>query len=507
MNSLYSINFKNKSSKTVIVFTLATLLVVHRVFKYKAKRKRCSEKHGVNQSKYQSLDGHFDVLIVGAGPAGSTSAFFSGQKNMRVALCDKKTFPRPKPCGDAWCKPALSILEEMNVLEKMRADGIVQVVERGGFISPFGYECINTDGGKYGSVTGCQTYAIKRQLADEYLVRAAQKLPSVTLFEGLEVLDASFIAGENEKAGFWKVQTLSGNEIGVLNATCLLICDGSTSYLAQKLGIIPKGSQPEAVCSHAYVEGTSHKWKDADGVMIFNKSMLPGYSALFRHYNNDMYFGTYILPGGQATSRSIAPFESEAIQHHPYVKDAFGHEFKWAEKRVVAPIRLGGVKRCYGQQLLLVGDSAGHVDPLTGEGIHTAMVAAKIAAAVLHKMFHSNDFSSKPCKEYEKLCYTAFGYEFFYSSLAARIIYHFPIAVDALAVVGKRQGQAFLDFFGEVMTGVRPKSEFLRPGLLLEIFAEVFCQMFQQYVLRKEPLIPQSIGMAPKKLHDKNVEK
>ena len=114
--------------------------------------------------------------------------------------------------------------------------------------------------------------------------------------------------------------------------------------------------------------------QEADGVMVFNKSMLPGYSALFRHYNNDLYLGTYVLPGGGATSRSIAPFEKELVVQHPYVKAALGKSYKNVERRVVAPIRTGGVDRSYTDQCLLVGDAAGHVDPLTGEGIHTAMV-------------------------------------------------------------------------------------------------------------------------------------
>jgi flavin-dependent dehydrogenase len=44
----------------------------------------------------------YDVLIVGSGPAGSTAAYFLGKQGKSVALIDKKTFPRPKPCGDAW---------------------------------------------------------------------------------------------------------------------------------------------------------------------------------------------------------------------------------------------------------------------------------------------------------------------------------------------------------------------------------------------------------------------
>ena len=59
----------------------------------------------------------------------------------------------------------------------------------------------------------------------------------------------------------------------------------------------------------------------------------------------------------------------------------------------MAPIRLGGVKQSYDKQLLLLGDAAGHVDPLTGEGIHTAMMGAKIAAFAVDEMFRGCNFS------------------------------------------------------------------------------------------------------------------
>lgn len=55
----------------------------------------------------------------------------------------------------------------------MKADGAFREVKRGGFISPFGYECINTDGAAYGSVTGCRTFAMKRHIGDEYIAKAA----------------------------------------------------------------------------------------------------------------------------------------------------------------------------------------------------------------------------------------------------------------------------------------------------------------------------------------------
>jgi flavin-dependent dehydrogenase len=208
----------------------------------------------------------------------------------------------------------------MDVLKEMEADGIIRSVTRGGFISPFGYRCINTEGSAYGSVTGCRTYAIKRYIADEYLVRAAAKQDSVKLFEGVNIEKAEFDSDNK----LWTLQRKDTEIVGsqlfpdvnTFKGKMLLICDGSTSYLGQKIGIVPAGSQPEAVCSHAYVKGNSHAWysttrmfssrfffrtlicfppfvlsirTEADGVMIFSKAVLPGYSALFRHYNDDMY--------------------------------------------------------------------------------------------------------------------------------------------------------------------------------------------------------------------------
>jgi flavin-dependent dehydrogenase len=173
----------------------------------------------------------------------------------------------------------------------MEKDGIARPVKRGGLISPFGYKCINTDSTTYGSVTGCKTYAIKRRIADEYIVRAAASYESVDLFENTEILDAQYVDGGSSALSHWKLSAKS-DLLNEIRGVMLLVCDGSTSYLAQKLGLLEKGLQPEATCSHAYVKGDTHQWRDADGVMIFHKTTLPGYSALFRHYNEDMYFGT-----------------------------------------------------------------------------------------------------------------------------------------------------------------------------------------------------------------------
>ena len=89
----------------------------------------------------------YDVAIAGAGPAGATAAFFLAKGGKSVALLEKETFPRDKRCGDAWCEPALDILEEMGVLQELVAEGAVQFVRSGGLVSPGGLSFVSPDEG------------------------------------------------------------------------------------------------------------------------------------------------------------------------------------------------------------------------------------------------------------------------------------------------------------------------------------------------------------------------
>ena len=143
----------NEWSTSVGLFLSAALVSTWRASSTLQKRKRNIERIN-NAPTFTKQGGIYDVLIVGAGPAGATAAYYLGLQGKKVALCDKKKFPRAKPCGDAWCAPALRMLEEMGILQKMEKDGIAYPVKRGGLISPFGYRCINTEGEKYGAVTG-----------------------------------------------------------------------------------------------------------------------------------------------------------------------------------------------------------------------------------------------------------------------------------------------------------------------------------------------------------------
>jgi flavin-dependent dehydrogenase len=142
------------------------------------------------------------------------------------------------------------------------------------------------------------------------------------------------------------------------------------------------------------------------------------------------------------------------------------------EKMKAGSLRLGGIPKSFDDHLLIIGDAAGHIDPLTGEGIQYAMDGAKYAADVIIEAFQKNDFSGKTLSKYHKRWVREFGHEFYWSMKMSLFLYKFPIMLDAAAAVIQKRGAKFLAEWALVMTGGKSKLWFLRPDVGLLIFIE-----------------------------------
>lgn len=111
----------------------------------------------------------YDLVIVGAGPSGSTTAYFSAKNGLKVALLDKESFPRDKYCGDAVCTPAIRILEEMGVMQELQKHNEAHFANAGGFVSPAGISYIGEHScllPNLGSLCeGCVKHTLQQSLA------------------------------------------------------------------------------------------------------------------------------------------------------------------------------------------------------------------------------------------------------------------------------------------------------------------------------------------------------
>jgi menaquinone-9 beta-reductase len=213
----------------------------------------------------------FDVCVCGAGPTGSTTAYYLrmiGQDlNLKIGLLEKARFPRDKFCGDAWCAPALDILEDMGVLQDLQKRGLVNETLVGGFVSPLGHSFIANDSGAPATEKNMSTraYAIKRKICDEAIALKAKDV-GCTLMEECLVEDAVL----DEALGIWTVYISGGQKI-----TCkvLIAADGAASNLARKLGVVQ--TAPDGVAARQYIKGGTHNFK-ADGVLLYPEYTLPG---------------------------------------------------------------------------------------------------------------------------------------------------------------------------------------------------------------------------------------
>lgn len=416
----------------------------------------------------------YDVVIAGAGPAGATAAYFLAKGGKDVALLEKATFPRDKRCGDAWCEPAIELLEEMGVLEELEAEGAVQWVNAGGMVSPGGLSFVSPDEGRRESAP--RVAAIRRMVADEKIARAAER-EGAELLEGAAVTNVSL--GEH-----WSVRCKDGRQ---LKGRCLIAADGAKSKIARSLGVVTSGANSAA--SRQYIKGGTHHF-ESDGVLLYPPYAIPGYVAFFRHSNGDIDLGCYLLPSGRVPPTQLKRLLQTEVVQDPYVREVLGDHAEPLERAGISPLRLGGEAKSHGERFLAVGDAAGQTDPLTGEGIHTSMIAAKIAAEVLHEAFDEGDLSERRLKAYHQRWMKAFGRDFALAAGAGRMLSRFPQLLDTAAIAAQRKGASFMDGFGAAMTGVKPKSIFLSPRMALPLGAALLGLAFDRTKTeyRKGPL-------------------
>lgn len=417
----------------------------------------------------------YDAVIVGAGPSGSVCGYYLAKSGAKVALLDKEHFPRDKYCGDAVCTPAIRILEDMGVLKELVDNNEAHFADAGGFVSPHGISYIGQSKQKLGQAACC---AVKRINMDVRIARCAARAGSV-LKEGFEVTTAVF----DKDCGLWTVTSATGT---ALQGRVLVVADGATSRLATKLGYCT--APPKGICSRAFVEPGSHNTK-FDGVCFYPKWSLPGYAAIFRHPNEELNYCYYLIPTGngdvcgEVMEKDLPRLHNDAIKYDPFISAALGPNPKMERMRSAA-LRLGsqGVKQSYDDHLLIIGDAAGHIDPLTGEGIHTAMMGGKAAALTIIDMRKTGDFSKASCKEYQRRWYEAFGHDFYMSQAMAEIVYRYPILLDAVASEMQRQGDTMMSKWAEVMTNIQPKTYFLQPHVAIPLTIAIIRELISQKI-------------------------
>lgn len=389
---------------------------------------------------------HVDVVVVGAGPAGSVAAYRLAASGAQVALLERATFPRDKVCGDGISARALEILARMGLADwsqQFRAPTVLRLVFPNG-------QVLEGRAPK-GDVT-CYGRVIPRLELDAALAQAAVHA-GARLLEGTRV-QAVEIAERNGVVVRARSTTVT--------ASLLLLADGSHAPVTRSLGLVT--SPPDLIAARQYVRGDAASPEEME--IHFNLDILPGYSWIFPVASGRANVGTGTF--AWRVQRHAVDLR-KAMQRFLESQTANGRRLARAVPESDArghPIRSTfGKGRTHASRVLVAGDAAGLVSPLSGEGVAAAMQSGELAARHILTALENGAFPSPALTAYSRELRRRYAADW----RAARFLQRALFAPQLLNHVYTRlQRDANLALlFGRVILGYQSPRLLLHPRVLL----------------------------------------
>jgi geranylgeranyl reductase family protein len=319
-------------------------------------------------------DDDADVIVVGAGPSGSTAAYYLAQAGLNVLLIEKSRFPREKVCGDGLTPRAVKSLIALGV----------DVSEEAGWLRNKGLRVIG--GGvrleiDWPELSSYPGYGLVRTRAslDEQLARRAQAA-------GAKLLEGTTVTGPllDSDGRIVGVETVADTKV-TYRARVVVAADGNSSRLSVAMGLRKRDDRPLGVAVRTYYTSPRHdddyleSWLDLwDG-----DRLLPGYGWIFGMGDGTSNVGLGLLNTSEAFGKTdYRELLKRWLRSMP-------EEWGYVEENRTEPVRGAalpmGFNRTphYHQGLLLAGDAAGMVNPFNGEGIAYAMESGELLARVV----------------------------------------------------------------------------------------------------------------------------
>ena len=331
-----------------------------------------------------TVEGHSDVVIVGAGPSGCAAGIVLARAGWHVTVIDAASFPRDKVCGDALSTDAVELLKQLGAAAAIHGRPHARYA-RAAAVFPDGtrIERKHTQPG----------YIVPRRDLDHGLVQALE-MSGARLLQGTRVSellhDQHGVSGVRGPAVHW-------------TASLVLTTDGYTSFAGKRLGSkrADQGARIAVSATSYYRDVTFPHGADVTE-HYFERELDHGYAWIFPAVDGISNVGVYLRANAYRKQlRTLPELLGDFLARHA---ERFERATRIGEVRSwPLPLAPRGAPLSE-PGLLLAGDAAGLVDPLSGEGIWQALYSGKLAGQVACESLRAGGLDATLRERYDREC-------------------------------------------------------------------------------------------------------
>jgi geranylgeranyl reductase family protein len=413
---------------------------------------------------------HFDVIVVGGGPAGAMLGWTLAGAGVRVAVLERSVFPREKVCGDFVEPSGLRMIRAMGCGAALDGADRLPITDNRVYFGPH----IVCQGPipYYDGAGGQPAHAliIPRSELDAMLLQRAGDC-------GATVMMATAAGAVRLGSNGCAVDVRQAGGTRTLIAPLVVGADGFESLVGRAAGLERRDRRHIGVARRVYLENVE---MDAGETTIwFDEDHIPGYGWMFPMPGGRANFGVGVLSeSAERFGLSVPKIFQEALGRlrirHPGCAGA-----RLASKPLGGVVKAyGGIDRNHFDGGLLVGDAGSFVDPITGEGITQGMESAVIASKTLLAALAEGRFDAAFLARYDDDFRTHFDPTMLYVGFCAAVMrnWHFRELVWRVTRRGFERANRDAEFgrvagagFGGV--DVQPRA------ILIKLWTAIFGQL------------------------------
>jgi geranylgeranyl reductase family protein len=385
-----------------------------------------------------------DVIIVGAGPAGTSAAYYLASAGIKVTLLDKAVFPREKVAGDMISPGAIRELQNMKITSLAEFNKI----DRAG-IYLNGRKLMTGLFPQYPDLTN-YSVIVPRIVLDELTLDAAKKV-GATIVEGFNVTDCQVndeyvtIMGEHE------------NEKVTLKSRLLIGADGHNSVIAKKLRGTTWPDSHKAVVVRGYFENVTGAANQ--GGVYYNDEDFVGYSWIFPLDMNRANVGIGLLMDSAPATKTPKELLMEHIKNDEGMKKRLEKAELKGELKISELNMYDPQMPLVSNRVMMIGEAAGLINGFNGEGTYFALLSGKWAAETALKCIVKNTLSEAALSAYSKRVEDELEYGFKVSNLMLGLVRNrslIPVWMKTLEIMGdrSRKDPEYAKLTGAILSGM-----------------------------------------------------